>query len=119
MLYQLHRGRGKAVPQPQDERCSQKHHPSFPPPWRELWNRFFSKPLAQGQDRERLGKEPAETWRCHPEPPCAPSGKTHPKPCLCQWEAKLDGCWRVLCGPLISIKTPWEADDGENMDLVY
>lgn len=82
-----HRGRGKAVPQPRDERYSSKHHPSFPPPWWERWNRFFSNPLARRQDRERPGKEPAETWHCHPEPPCAPPGKTHPKPCLCQREA--------------------------------
>lgn len=72
---QLRVGRAKAAPQPWDERCCRKQFPSFPPLWRELWNRFFSNALAEQQDGERLGKVPAETWHCWPELPCVLPGE--------------------------------------------
>lgn len=51
----LHPGAGctqaeaKQSPSSGDARCCCKQHPSFPPAWRELWNRFFSNPLAWRQ----------------------------------------------------------------------
>lgn len=71
---------------------------------------------AAGQGEARKGARrdlalPSRTTLCA-------VGKDAPQTLPVQWEAKLDGCWRVLCGTLISTKTPWEAADGENMDLV-
>lgn len=68
-------GQRQSSPQPWDERCCRKQRPSFPPLWRELWNRFFSNTLAEQQDGERPGKVPAETWHRWPELPCVPPGE--------------------------------------------
>lgn len=78
----------------------------------------LQQPPGSGTGQGEAGKGASRDLALPPRTALRAVGKMHPKPCLCQWEAKLDGCWRVLWGALISNKTSWEAADGENMDLV-